>query len=151
MVPLDPRQRAVPLMEADSQLPVISGLNVTELQPGRRLESSQLQAALQLIQDFENSPLAGIMELRRIDVSSAQVLVVTTSQGSEITLKLGDLDRQLLRWQRVQEECQKYNKSIATLDLAVTENTPLRMQEASVVPPSTPRTAKPPRNKRKNV
>src|SRR6185503_8916455 len=81
MVPLDPRQRAVPLSQMEDQLPVISGMNVSELQPGRRLELPPLQAALKLIEAFDGSPMAGLADLKRIDVSSPQVLVATTAQG----------------------------------------------------------------------
>jgi cell division protein FtsQ len=150
MVPLDPRQRAVPLNQTDDQLPLISGVNMSELQPGRRIDSPQMKAALDLIAAFGNSPMAGLVALRRIDVSFPQVLVATTGQGSEVTFGLENFDRQLLRWQKVYQECLRYNKSIATLDLAVTDNTPLRMQEASAVPPPAPTHFKSQR-KRKNV
>lgn len=150
MVPLDPRQRAVALTEIDGLLPVISGINVSEVQPGRRIDSEPMRAALRLVQDFESSPMAGLADLKRIDVSSPQVLIATTGQGSEVTFALNDFERQLQRWQLVHYECLRHHRGIATLDLAVTENTPLRMQEASVLPPAAPKT-KPPRNKKKNV
>jgi hypothetical protein len=51
----------------------------------------------------------------------------------------------------VHQECLRYNRSIATLDLAVDENAPLRMQEASALPPSVPKIVKPLRTKKKNV
>ena len=95
--------------------------------------------------------MAGLADLKRIDVSEADVLTVTSGQGSEVTFSLENFDRQLLRWQRVFEECRRYNKTIATLDLAVSENTPLRMQEASIMPPSPPKAAKPQRAKKRNV
>jgi cell division protein FtsQ len=151
MVPLDPRQRAVPLNEAEDQLPAISGLNVSELQPGRRIDSAQLQAALKLIEAFDSSPMASVADLKRIDVSSPQVLVVTTAQGSEVTFAPGQLDRQLARWQRVHEECLRYNRTIATLDLAVNDSVPLRMQDVGAAPPAAPKSAKPPRTKKRNV
>jgi cell division septal protein FtsQ len=151
MLPLDPRQRSVPPQGTEDQMPVISGINFSELQPGRKIDSEQMKAALQLIQSFDSSPMAGLVELRRIDVSAPRVLIATTGQGSEVTFSLNDFDRQLHRWQQVHLECLKYNRTIATLDLAVKENTPLRMQEASALPPSAPRTAKPPRNRRRNV
>lgn len=148
--PLDPRQRAVPLTQIDDQLPIISGVNVSELQPGRRIDSTQMQAALELIEDFESSPMAGMVDLKRINVSSAQVLLITTGQGSEVTFASDNFDEQLRRWQLVHQECLRYSKSIATLDLAVSENTPLRMQDATVLPPVAPK-AKPQRPKRRNV
>lgn len=152
MQPLDPRQRAISLNETDDQLPIISGLNLSELQPGRRIDSTQLQAALKLIQAFESSPMAGLVDLKRVNMSSPLVLLVTTGQGSEVTFGLENFDAQLQRWLWVHQECLRYNRSIATLDLAVTDNTPLRMQEASVLPPPAPKNAKTPlRNRRKNV
>ena len=95
--------------------------------------------------------MAGLADLKRIDVSAVDVLTVTSGQGSEVTFGLEDFDRQLLRWQRIFEECRRYNKTIATLDLAVAENTPLRMQDVSIVPPSAPKAPKPQRAKKRNV
>jgi cell division septal protein FtsQ len=150
-LPLDPRQRAVPLTQAEDPLPVISGINVSELQPGRKVESAQARAALQWIAAFENSPMAGQADLKRIDVSAPEVLVVTTGQGSEITFGLDHFDQQLLRWQQIHELGLKMNKVIATLDLAVPNNIPARWLEANTVPPSLPKNAKPQRPKKKNV
>jgi cell division protein FtsQ len=151
MLPLDPRQRAVPLNQAEDELPVLAGINVGELQPGRKVESVPVRSALKLIDGFESSPLAGLVDIKRINVSSPGVLVVTTSQNSEITLGLDNFDRQLRRWQAVHEYGLKMNKVIATLDLAVPNNVPARWLEAGAVPPSTPRSAKPQRNRRRNV
>lgn len=148
MQPLDPRQRAVPLVQVGNDLPVILGMSTSELQPGRQVESSQMQAALKFIADFTTSPMADLAELKRIDVSSPGVLVVTTGQGSEITLGLGDFDRQLLRWQTIYGECARLNKTIATLNLAVSDNIPLRFVDASAAPPPPP---KHPKYKKKNV
>ncbi|MBC8095268.1 MAG: FtsQ-type POTRA domain-containing protein [Akkermansiaceae bacterium] len=151
MLPLDPRQRAIPLTGSDDQMPVISGVNFAELQPGRRMDSLQMRAALKLIQDFGSSPMAALVELKRIDVSAPQVLNVTTGQGSEVTFGLDDFERQLHRWEQVHAECLRYNRSIGALDLAVNVNTPLRMQEASVLPLPPPKIVKPQRNRKKNV
>jgi POTRA domain, FtsQ-type len=150
MLPLDPRQRSTPPTPADNELPLILGINLADLQPGRKLDSNQLQAALKWIGVFESSPMANLVELKKIDVLSPEVLVVTTGQGSQITFSLQNFDQQLLRWQRVQEECAKVNKTIATLNLAVMYNTPLRLSDASGLPPSAPKPLKI-QHKRKNV
>lgn len=149
--PLDPRQRAVPLSQSEDQLPVIRGINVAELQPGRRIASPQLQAALQLIQAFESSPMAGQVELSRVDVSVPQVLVATTGQGSQITFGLDNFEQQLPRWQLIYRLGLRMNKVIATLDLAVSNNIPATWLEASSLPPPTPRNTKTPRTRRNNV
>ena len=151
MVPLDPQQRAMLIGQVDSQLPVLGGLNPLLLQPGRRIESPQVQAALQLVVEFDRSPMAGLVDLRRIDVSAPEVLVVTTEQGSEVTFALQDLDRQLRRWREIYRLGQRVNRIIATLDLAVPNNIPARWIEASAAPTPASKSPKPSRNKPKHV
>jgi cell division septal protein FtsQ len=151
MLPLDPRQRATPLNQPDDSLPVICGINANTLQPGSRLTAPQVQAALRFLVAFEQSPIAGLVDLKRIDVSSPEIIVVTTGQGSEITFGLTDFEQQLRRWHALFELGQKTGKAIATLDLAVTNNIPLRQLEASAVPPAAPKLAKTLRSKKKHV
>ena len=151
MLPLDPRQRTTPLQQADDALPLLTGVNVAELQPGRRVESPQTHAALRLVSEFVRSPMAGLVDLRRIDVGASEVLVVTTGQGSEVTFGLSDLDRQLRRWREIHDLSQRLKRGIATLDLAVSNNIPARWLEASALPPSTPKLPKTIRNKKKHV
>ena len=151
MLPLEPRQRAVPLTEPLEQLPTIAGLNFTELRPGRRVESPQVRAALQLIVAFDRSPVAGLDNLRRIDVSAPEILQVTTGQGSEIAFSVQDLDRQLRRWREIYDLGQKMHKAIDTLDLAVPNNIPARWLEAGAVTPGALKSTKPLRNRKKNV
>ena len=95
--------------------------------------------------------MAGLVDLRRIDVAAPEILVVTTEQGSEVTFGLQDLERQLRRWRRIHDEGLRLNKSLATLDLAVSNNIPLRWLQASAGPVNSPKAPKTLRNKKKNV
>jgi len=160
LVPLDPGQRAIPINQGSESLPVICGVNAHALQPGRRLTAPQVQGALQLLAAFEQSPMAGLVDVRRVDVSAPEVLVVTTGQGSEVTFGLTNFEpdlrrrhfeRDLRRWHAVFELGQKSGSAIATLDLAVTNNTPLRWMEASAVPPAAPESPKAMRPRKKHV
>jgi len=151
MQPLDPRLCVMPLAQVTAQVPVITGLNAFQLQPGRRMDLPQLQAALQLVTAFNSSPMAGLVDLQRIDVSAPEILVATTTQGSEITFGLDDLSRQLGRWREIYDAGQHLNKAIAALNLAVTNNIPARWMDGSAVPGSTPRPARPARNLRNHV
>jgi hypothetical protein len=151
MLPLDPRQRAVQSNEADEPLPTISGINFSELQSGRRLESPQVQAALKLIVAFDGSPMAGVVDLKSVDVSASEVLTATTGQRSEVTFLKQNLDQQLLHWWSIHQECVRQGRTIGTLDLAVGDHPVLRPQEETVLPPSPPRTAKPSRTRKRNV
>jgi cell division septal protein FtsQ len=149
--PLDPRQRAVPLGQGEDQLPVIAGVNASDLQAGRRVDSPQVQCALKLIVDFDHSTMSGLVDVKRIDVSALQVLVITTGQGSEVTFALDNFEKQLGRWRSVYDECLRQNRNIATLDLAVNDYTPLKLSEAGNVPGPVQKSVKPPRTRKKNV
>ncbi len=134
MQPLDPRARMISLAEINEQLPVITGLNLFQLLPGHRVESPQAQAALQLLAAFAHSPMTGLVDFRRIDVSSPEVIVATTDQGGEITFGLGDLDQQLRRWREVYDLGQRYGKKIASADFAVANNVPVRWEDIPSAP-----------------
>ena len=151
MQPLDPRLCVVPLAQMNSQLPVIVGLNSFQLQPGRRMELPQVQAALRLVSAFEHSPMAGLVDLRRVDVSAPGVVVATTGQGSEITFGLENLDQQLSRWRQIYNLGLSQSRTIASADLAVANNVPVRWMLASAVPVAPVKAIKPPTNRRRNV
>ena len=125
---LDPRRIGIMGSSAGGHL-----ANAAEVQAGHRLESPQVQAAHRLLVAFEHSPMASFVDFRRIDVSNPEVLTVTTSQGSELTFGLTNLDQQLRRWREIYELGQKIGKAIATLDLAVTNYLPATWLEASAV------------------
>jgi cell division septal protein FtsQ len=151
MQPLDPRLCVVPLSQINEQLPVITGLNVYQLQPGHRVESPQVQAALKLLGAFDHSPMAGLVDLRRIDLTSPEVVVVTTGQGSEITFGLDNLEQQLSRWRGIYDLGQSKNKIIASADLAVANNVPVLWMELGAAPGTTPKIVNPVHTRRKNV
>jgi cell division protein FtsQ len=152
MQPLDPRLCTIPLAQMNSQLPVIAGVNAFQLQPGRRMELPQVQVALQLIAAFSKSPMAGLVDLRRVDISAPGVVVATTGQGSEITFGLDNLDQQLRRWRQIYDLGASQQRAIASVDLAVANNVPVRWMLASAAPVSvTPKAVKPAKTRRKNV
>ena len=149
--PLDPRVCTVPLAEMNPQLPVIAGLNYFQLQPGRRLELPPVQAALRLVAAFDRSPMLSFVDLQRVDVSEPRVIVATTGQGSEVTFSLDRVEQQLQRWQQIYNYGLQQQKTIATADLAVANNVPVRWMIASGAPVLTPKTVKPLKSRRKNV
>jgi cell division septal protein FtsQ len=152
MLPLDPRQRSPAAPPAPEALPVLDGIAPEDAQPGRRLQSPQVTAALRLIGALDFSPMAGLVDFTRMDVSAQDVLVVRTDQGSEITFGLTDLDRQLRRWREIADRGQKDDRVIATLDLAVTNNLPVRWVEGGAAAvPSAPRPVRPPRTRSNHV
>ena len=151
MQPLDPRSCVIPLAQVSSRLPVISGLNVYQLQVGRRIELPQVQAALVLIGAFGHSSMAGLVDLRRIDVSAPGIVVVTTDQGGEITFGLDRLEQQLRRWRVTYDLGRRNNKAIASADFAVANNVPVRWMEMNAAPVVAPKNSTLAPTWRKNV
>jgi cell division septal protein FtsQ len=133
MQPLDPRDQTISLAQINEQLPVITGLNAFQVQPGHRVELPQAQAALQLLAAFAHSPMVGLVDFQRIDVSSPQVIVATTGEGGEITFGLDNLDQQLRRWRAVYDLGQRNHRTIASADFAVENNVPVRWAENNLV------------------
>ncbi len=152
MLPLDPKLRAVPLaIQNDISFPVISGVAASDLRPGRQIESLQVRAALNFISEFDHSPMAGLAELQRITVTTPEILEVTTSHGSQIIFSLSSFETQIRRWHLVFDQYQKSGKAIASLDLSISNNVPLRFIEAASLPPVRSKSAKPSSNRKKNV
>ena len=151
MPPLEGAQRAAPAAPPSDPLPIISGLNPIDAQPGRQIQTPQLQAALQFIIAFDRSPMAEVTELRRIDVSAADVLLVTTSQGAVVTFGFDDFDQHLRRWRAIYDLGQKLTKLVATLDLAITDNIPATWLDATGIPMPPPKPPKDSRTRKKHV
>src|SRR5690349_21304254 len=111
----------------------------------------QGRASLELISEFDHSPMAGLADLHRINVSTPEILETCTGQGTQVIFSLNQIDTQLQRWRLIYDEYQKSSKAIATLDLSIANNIPLRFLEASSFPPVRPKAVKPQKAKRNNV
>ena len=151
MLPLENSRAANAITSGADALPVLTGVLGTELRPGKRAESAEIHAALRLITAFDRSPMIGVVDLKSIDLSSPPVLQVTTRQGNEVALAPEEFDRQLRRWRVVQDFAAQETRQIATLDLSVSNNVPVRWQEAGAPLPPPAKASKPSRSKRKHV
>lgn len=151
MFPIERHQRASPAPSGDEHLPVISGVPLGDVRPGRAVDLPQALAALAFVRAFQRSSMLGQVDLREIDISQPGVLAVTTLQGSTLTFGLTDFERQLDRWRLVLEQARRQAKHIATLDLAVANNSPLTWVDLGGVRPPPPKPVKPSPYKRKHV
>jgi cell division septal protein FtsQ len=150
MLPLELFQRSIPPQPGE-QYPAITGISVNELRAGRVIDSPQVRAALRFLVAFEQSSMAPMVDIARVDVTAPDVLQVVTAQQNEITFRTTDFERQLNRWWLVHMKGQEQSRQIASLDLSVGENIPLRWLEAVAVPPTAPKPKKPSPYKKKNV
>jgi cell division septal protein FtsQ len=151
LFPIERAQRADPAPASDDHLPILTGIPLRDVRPGRTVDSAQALAALAFIRAFQRSSMLGQVDLREIEVSQPGVLVVTTAQGSAVTFGLQDFGRQLERWRLVVEQARRQGKHIASLDLAVANNSPMIWIEAAGVTTPPPKPIKPSPYKRKHV
>lgn len=151
MFPIERHQRADAKAGGDEHLPVVTGIPLNDVRPGRAVDTAQALAALEFVQAFQRSSMLGQVDLREIDISQPGVLAVTTVQGSTITFGLAEFERQLDRWRLVLEQARRQGKHIATLDLAVANNSPLTWVDTGGVSPPPPKPVRPSPYKRKHV
>jgi cell division septal protein FtsQ len=153
MFPIENAQRAVPVPQANDRLPILTGLPARDLRPGKQSEAPRVRAALELVKAFERSPMAGLVDLKQIDVATSDVLVVSTGQGNEISFGLTDFDTQLRRWRLVHDCAVRSSKHITSLDLAVANNAPLIWTDVNSLspPPPPPKPIKASPYKKKHV
>jgi hypothetical protein len=115
---------------AGMRLPIVRGIPGPELRPGRTVALSPVKSALEWAAGFKGSPMAGLVDVRNIDVSFPEVLQVQTSEGSLITFSHGRTEQQLRRWWHVHELGRKQGKIIQSLDLSITNNSPVTFLDA---------------------
>jgi cell division septal protein FtsQ len=154
MKPRDPRQCVVPMAELNPQLPVIIGLNAAKLKQGDSVPAEDLPralAALGLVSAFTHSPMAGLVDLRSVDISTPGILVVTTGQGGQITFSAGNFDQQLSRWRKIFDLGASQQRSIASADLAVENNIPVRWLNGVPQPAAPKPKNSNPKSRRSNV
>lgn len=149
ILPVDNRLRAEPVTKSE-WYPTITGVPASELRTGKKVEMPQILSALQMIVAFEGSPMYGLVDLKNIDVSEAEVLKVTTSQGNEIIFRQDDFNSQFQRWRLAYDYAHRVGHRIGLLDLSVTNNVPTLWARQSDAPVPAPK-VKSNRNRRKNV
>ena len=150
---MQPPDRHAPsaLVSRLNYLPDITGLDYTDLQLGQPLKSPQALAALRLISAFNRSPMSRLVDLRSVDISAPGVLVAATGSGSEVTFAPDRPEQQLERWYLVYDWGRRDGRAVASLDLAVGNNVPVKWNLAGAAPVLNPHPAKPLNSRRKNV
>lgn len=150
MFPIAPGQRSSPTQQTND-LPIIVGIPALDIRPSRQVELAQARSALSLIDSFTRSPMAGLVDIKQVNVATPGVLVLTTEQGNELTFSLNDFEGQLRRWRVVHDYAQRAGKHVNALDLAVANNTPMLWTDAAGVTPTPPKPLKATRYKKKHV
>ena len=152
MSPADCPQRLVSAAGVTNTFPAVCGLSLGDIDPGKRLSNANVKGALQLIEAFQRSPMAGLTALQQIDVSGPDILQITTSNQGKVVFSLDNFDQQLRRWRDICDHARELGKTVVTLDLSVPGNIPAVLNDiVAETPAPGPRTPKPQPNRRRNV
>ena len=111
--------------EHKGALPVITGVSLADAQVGRKVINEQIYRALELIDEFNQSPAGSRLELARVDVAHARRLVVQTQQGAALTFDAEEFSQQLRRLGLILQWAQQRQKEVRTVDLTVSRSVPV--------------------------
>lgn len=122
------------MIEEYFHLPHISGVAVSEFVAGQKVNTVEMQAALEIVRlDAENTR----WQARNLDISKGYCVVVTDQNHAKITFGLDEIDQQLDRLKRYLDRADAEKKEIQTVNLLVRKNTPVtfHVPEEEVPPP----------------
>lgn len=134
-------------LEEYLHFPVISGVQTGNLVPGQRVTTSEMQAALELIQLTSESTR---FQARHIDLSKGYCLVVTAHSHAKVTFALERIEAQLARLHRYLARAADDMMEIQTVNLVVERNTPVTFVQPEPAEGATPAPAKSPETKPKS-
>jgi cell division septal protein FtsQ len=142
--------RARTILPEYYHMPIVSGVETGNLVPGQRVNTFEMQSALELVRLNSDSTR---FQVRNIDLAKGYCLVVTDQKRAHITFGLDHLDAQLGRLNRLLDFIEPTGKEIQTVNLLVERNVPVTFYGAepehpapvpeSAPPKPEPREAKP--------
>lgn len=106
-------------------LPEIIGFKLSDPEPGQKIESNEVIAAIRLLKAMEGTTLRSVMTVRSIDVSSPYSLHVLSSEGMVAQFRTTIIDQQLERLSKILEISRQKENPIATIDLTLDRNVPV--------------------------
>ncbi|MES2310282.1 MAG: FtsQ-type POTRA domain-containing protein [Verrucomicrobiota bacterium] len=106
-------------------LPEIIGFKLADPEPGQKVESNEVLAAIQLLKYMERTSLRSVMNVHSIDVSSSYTLQVVSGEGMVALFRTTVIDQQLERLGKIIEISRQKENPIATVDLTLDRNVPV--------------------------
>jgi cell division septal protein FtsQ len=103
-------------------LPLIFGVPLDDLAPGKPVRVAEVVAALDLLKRVRES---GDFQIGSVDVSKGYCIVVKNQKQTEITFGLDDLSAQLRRLAEVQREAAKLGQDLKTVNVMIARNIPV--------------------------
>jgi cell division septal protein FtsQ len=105
-------------------LPVLTGIDLSQAAPGKKLESDRFEQAVMLVEALSEIPEEGI-QIRSVDVSKPYAVIVTDTSNARFTFGTKDLPGQLERLRKLLAHCHESGRKIETVNLMIQRNTPV--------------------------
>lgn len=130
LLPLEPSSAPAEAVAAESALPILAGYHAQ-----RPTAQADTLRALEFIRTYESAAAGSLPDIRRISIAEPGVLVVTTDSSGEVTFAAHDYGTQLQRWSDILRQLQelKESRTIQSLDLSVSQNSPIRWNDTPPV------------------
>ncbi len=107
-------------------LPIISGVQTEDLEPGKPIRKAEVLAALELLRRTRET---GTFKVMSIDVSKAYCVVATDQKRAQLTFALDDIAGQLERLDAVRGEAALIGQEIQTINLIPLRNIPVTFMQ----------------------
>lgn len=105
-------------------VPVLTGVRISDVRVGRKVETEQIYLALQLLEQLAQSPAGTMIEAERIDLSKPRQLALTTKQQTVVGFDVERFQQQLRRLAVILTWAQQRQKIVRSVDLTVNRGVP---------------------------
>lgn len=109
-------------------LPALTGVKLKDIRVGKPIQSPQVTAALELLQELELSAVGARLEPEQIDLSRSDSITVLTRRGETILFAPDGISQGLRRLGVIMADAQQNQLALRTADLTVQQNVPATFQ-----------------------
>ncbi len=124
---------AAKMSNAQDRLPVIVVNQSCRMVLGCRIESTQVLNALELLKANATRESGQLSSIKRVELTKSDVLTAHYVSNMRVLFSVIDIDKQLIRLERIMNEAVRQKWQIATVDLLVQQNVPITLQETQSV------------------
>jgi cell division septal protein FtsQ len=125
-----------PLLVTTSQhqLPVIYGVNSSEIGDRESLHNDDLKKALTLL-SIARTSVDSLLVIRSLNISKGYCIDAITDQNAHIKFASDDFATQLEKLRRLLEHCRETGRQLESVNLMAKKNTPVKFVMAALTPP----------------
>lgn len=141
------RPRLIP--QEFHNLPIIYGVNSTDILEGKPLQNDDLKKAIALL-DEASSRTDSLVGIRSLNISKGYCIDALTDQNARVKFGRADFRAQIDKLQRLLAHCRDTGRELDSVNLMVAKNTPVKFVMASLPPTGAKGAQSTAKTKRKN-